>query len=426
MRFANEPARRSWIDVPLLSDFPIQNLPFGVFIPTDDVITLGSRIGDTVIDLSALHQLGYFEGIELPADVFLQDSLNEFISMGAAKCRAVRDRLAWIFDADNDELKNNEGHRKNILFPADEVQMLMPIYVQDYTDFYSSREHASNVGSMFRDPNNPLLPNWLHIPVGYHGRSSSIVVSGVDVQRPKGQILEPGSDRPIFAPSRQMDFELEMAFVTCEGKPLGQSISIDEAEEYIFGLLLFNDWSARDIQRWEYVPLGPFLGKNFASSVSPWIVTLDALEPFRCEGPVQDPPVLPYLTQTGAHHFDIELEVWIGTPTGSSTRVCRSNTRHLYWSMAQQLAHHTSNGCNVNCGDLMASGTISGPTPDSYGSMLELGWKGERPVALNDGTTRRFLEDGDLVEMRAWGEKNGVRIGFGSVRSRLLPASEIV
>jgi fumarylacetoacetase len=422
MRFANDPKRRSWINVPTNSDFPIQNLPFGVFLPSDDVVTIGTRIGDTAIDLSALQQLGYFEGIDLPDDVFLQDNLNDFIQLGQAICRSVRDRLAYLFDVDNPNLQENDAHKEAVLFPVEDVQMLMPVFIQDYTDFYSSREHATNVGIMFRGKENALMPNWLHLPVGYHGRSSSIIVSGVDVHRPKGQSMPDGAESPVFGPSKLMDFELEMAFITRDGKALGDPISIDEAEDYIFGMVVFNDWSARDLQKWEYVPLGPFLGKNFASSISPWIVTLDALEPFRTEGPIQEPEVLDYLKHDGKHNFDIELEVYIQSEGAEESLISRSNMKYLYWSMAQQLAHHTVNGCNINVGDMMASGTISGPTEDSFGSMLELSWKGTRSVKLQNGEERKFLQDGDTVIMRAFGNSNGLRIGFGEVRSKLLPA----
>jgi fumarylacetoacetase len=422
MRFANDPQRRSWINVPANSDFPIQNLPFGVFLPSDDVVTIGTRIGDTAIDLSALQQLGYFEGIDLPDDVFLQDNLNDFIQLGQAICRSVRDRLAYLFDVDNPNLQENDAHKEAVLFPVEDVQMLMPVFIQDYTDFYSSREHATNVGIMFRGKENALMPNWLHLPVGYHGRSSSIIVSGVDVHRPKGQSMPDGAESPVFGPSKLMDFELEMAFITRDGKALGDPISIDEAEDYIFGMVVFNDWSARDLQKWEYVPLGPFLGKNFASSISPWIVTLDALEPFRTEGPIQEPEVLDYLKHDGKHNFDIELEVYIQSEGAEESLISRSNMKYLYWSMAQQLAHHTVNGCNINVGDMMASGTISGPTEDSFGSMLELSWKGTRSVKLQNGEERKFLQDGDTVIMRAFGNSNGLRIGFGEVRSKLLPA----
>jgi fumarylacetoacetase len=298
----------------------------------------------------------------------------------------------------------------------------MPVEIGDYTDFYSSKEHATNVGMMFRDPANALLPNWLWIPVAYHGRASSIVLSGQDIHRPKGQIKPSADEDPIFTPSRQVDFELEMAFITFDGKPLGDSISTEEADSYIFGLCLFNDWSARDIQAWEYVPLGPFLGKNFASSISAWIVTLDALEPFSVESPEQNPKVLPYLEFDGKKAYDIQLQVGILTNNKDETVVCNSNFKYMYWNMAQQLAHHTSNGCNIRCGDLLGSGTISGKSEDSFGSMLELTWRGTKPLKVKDGSERKFINDGDSVVMRGHSELNGVRIGFGELKSKLLPA----
>lgn len=421
---ANDPKRTSWIPVPKNSDFPIQNLPFGVFIPEDDIITTGTRIGDTAIDLSALQQLGYFKGIDLPDDVFLQDTLNDFIALGRPIWRKVRNRLAEIFDENNDELKSRVDYQNQALFPVDHVQMLMPVFVQDYTDFYSSIEHATNVGKMFRDPENALLPNWKHIPVGYHGRSSSIVISGVDLHRPKGQRMTPGTDAPQFGPSARMDFELEMAFITGEGKPLGHRINAEEADEYIFGMVLFNDWSARDIQKWEYIPLGPFLGKNFGSSISPWVVTMDALEPFKVKGPKQNPPVLPYLETNGANNYDIALEVGLAPQGKKETVISRSNYKYMYWNQRQQLAHHTVNGCNINAGDMMASGTISGPTKDSYGSMLELSWAGKEPITLDTGETRSFIEDGDTITMRGHCFNGNIRIGFGAVSTTLLPAIE--
>ncbi|GAA0719528.1 fumarylacetoacetase [Aquimarina litoralis] len=418
---ANNPNRKTWIDTPTNTDFPIQNIPFGVFLTRDDVITIGTRIGDTAIDLGALHQLGYFEGIPLTDDIFLQDSLNDFISDGKKTWRLVRNRIAEIFDAKNNTLKKNKEHCKIVLFTLDEIEMQLPVTVGDYTDFYSSIEHATNVGTMFRDPDNALLPNWLHIPVGYHGRSSSIIPSGIPVHRPQGQKLINGTEKPIFGPSRLVDFELEMAFITTDANLLGEPIPIEEAEDYIFGLVLFNDWSARDIQKWEYVPLGPFLAKNFASSISPWIVTLDALEPYRVAGPKPIKEQLPYLQYEGDKSFDIHLEVAIQPEKAKETVVCRSNFKHMYWNMSQQLAHHTINGCPVNSGDMMGSGTISGPTPDSFGSMLELSWRGEKPVQLDEGGSRKFIEDNDTVIMRGHCEKDGVRIGFGEVSTKLLP-----
>ena len=418
---ANDPNRKSWIPVTADSDFPIQNIPFGVFLTRDDVITIGTRIGNTAIDLGALHQLGYFRDIPLTDDIFLQDTLNDFISDGQKTWRLVRNCIAELFDLKNKELQNNDDHKKVVLFDLDEIEMQLPVQIGDYTDFYSSKEHATNVGSMFRDPNNALLPNWLHIPVGYHGRSSSIVPSGIPIHRPMGQTLPKGADNPVFGPSRLVDFELEMAFITTDANQLGEPIPTDEAENYIFGMVLFNDWSARDIQKWEYVPLGPFLSKNFASSMSPWIVTLDALEPFRVESPKQQPTPLPYLQYTGKKSFDIKLEVDITTENTKPQTITKSNFKYLYWNMAQQLAHHTINGCKVNSGDMMGSGTISGTTKDSYGSMLELTWRGENPIELSDGSQRKFIEDGDTVTLRGYCENENVRIGFGEVSNKLLP-----
>ena len=418
----NDPKRKTWLETPAQTDFPIQNIPFGVFLTRDDIITIGTRIGDFAIDLGALHQLGYFEGIPLTDDIFLQDTLNDFIADGRKTWRAVRNRISEIFEESNPDLRDNPDHRDTVIFALDEVEMQLPVQIGDYTDFYSSKEHATNVGAMFRDPENALMPNWLHMPVAYHGRSSSIIPSGIPVHRPQGQKLPNGASQPIFGPSRQLDFELEMAFITTDANELGQPIPADQAEEYIFGLVLFNDWSARDIQRWEYAPLGPFLGKNFASSVSPWIVTLDALEPFRTASPKPEKEVLPYLEFTGKKTFDINLEVSIKPENKEETVVSKSNFKHLYWNMSQQLAHHPINGCPVNSGDMMGSGTISGPTPKSYGSMLELSWKGSKPVKLKEGGDRKFIEDKDTVIVRGHCEKTGAaRIGFGEISTKILP-----
>ncbi|MBL7473605.1 fumarylacetoacetase [Robertkochia sediminum] len=418
---ANDPNRRSWIEVQKNSDFPIQNIPFGVFLTRDDVITIGTRIGDKAIDLGALHQLGYFKDIPLTDDIFLQDTLNDFISDGKKTWRLVRNRIAEIFDKNNPQLRDHAEHRKAVLFDLEEIEMQLPVLIGDYTDFYSSKEHATNVGSMFRDPDNALLPNWLHIPVGYHGRSSTIIPSGHAIHRPVGQTLPAGSETPVFGPSKLVDFELEMAFITTDANHMGESIPVTEAEDYIFGMVLFNDWSARDIQKWEYVPLGPFLAKNFASSISPWIVTLDALEPYRTKGPEQSPQPLPYLQYEGPGSFDINLQVDLSPEGGEAKTITRSNFKYMYWTMAQQLAHHTVNGCKVNSGDMMGSGTISGPTPDSYGSMLELTWKGENPITLADGSERKFIQDGDTVTMKGYCDNGTTRIGFGQVRTKLLP-----
>jgi fumarylacetoacetase len=422
---ANDIHRKSWITVPENSDFPIQNIPFGVFITKDDVITIGTRIGNCAIDMGALQQLGYFEGIDLTDDMFMQDTLNDFISDGKKTWRLVRNRLAELFDENNPKLRDNKAHKDVVIFKVEDIEMLLPVQIGDYTDFYSSKEHATNVGKMFRDPENALLPNWLHIPVGYHGRSSTIVPSGIPVHRPYGQTLPNGETTPVFGPSRLVDFELETAFITTDANLMGEPIPVEEAEEHIFGMVLFNDWSARDIQKWEYVPLGPFLAKNFASSISPWIVTMDALESFRVKGPEQSPEPLPYLQQKGEKAFDINLEVLIKPENSEETVVSRSNFKYMYWSMAQQLAHHTINGCRVNSGDMMGSGTISGPTEDSFGSMLELTWGGQKPLTLKDGTERKFINDNDTVIVRGFCQKDNLRIGFGEVSSKLLPAVDL-
>lgn len=420
---ANNPKRKSWLSVKENSDFPIQNIPFGVFITKDDIITIGSRIGDYAIDLGALHQLGYFKGIPLTDDIFLQDNLNDFIADGRKTWRLVRNRIADIFDVKNSSLRDNPAHKDKVIFRMDEIEMLLPVSVGDYTDFYASKEHATNVGSLFRDPENALLPNWLHIPIGYHGRSSSIIPSGTPVRRPLGQSKPAeGSNSPGFGPSKLLDFELEMAFITTASNSLGERIPIEEAEEYIFGLVQFNDWSARDIQAWEYVPLGPFLGKSFASTISPWIVTLDALEPFRVANPKQDPAPLPYLQSDKDGSFDINLQVGIQPDGEKETIVANSNFKYMYWTMAQQLTHHTVNGCPVNSGDMMGSGTISGPTKDSFGSMLELTWRGQNPIKMADGSERKFINDHDTVIMRAYCKNDKVRIGFGECTGKILPA----
>ena len=407
---------RSWIEVPENSDFPIQNIPFGV-AKSGKQVFVASRIGNTVINLHQLAKLGYFD---VDSDVFKSYKLNKFIKLGKSFTRQVRDEISAIFSLENAANKDNDKI-KAALYAINEVEMLMPVRVGDYTDFYSSEQHAYNVGCMFRDPNNALLPNWKHIPVGYHGRSSSIVVSGTPIHRPKGQQKPNDNEPPVFGPCKLLDFELEMAFVTYNGKALGQSISTKEADDYIFGMCIFNDWSARDIQKWEYVPLGPFLAKNFASSISPWIVTLDALEPFRVEGPVQEPKVFDYLQYEGNKHIDINLEVAIQPENTKEKVVSNSNYKYMYWNMNQQLAHHTVNGCNIKAGDMMASGTISGNDESAYGSMLEISWKGSKSVAMPDGSERKFILDNDTVIMRGFAQKNGVRVGFGEVKTKVLP-----
>jgi len=410
---------KSWVNVAADSDFSMYNFPFGIFkSKTNSRKGVASAIGNYVVDLAALQELGCFS-IVTDSSILKANFLNPLIQHGKAVTNSIRKSLQDIFEqSDSCGLKAKQNQ---FLIPMEEVDLLLPFEVGDYTDFFSSREHATNTGSMFRDPANALLPNWLHLPVGYHGRSSSIVVSGTPIHRPKGQILPPdGSPNPFFSSTQRLDFELEMGFVVGKETQIGECISTAEAEDYIFGLSLFNDWSARDIQQWEYVPLGPFLGKNFASSISPWVVTLEALEPFRMDGPVQDPKVLQYLEFEGKKNYDIHLEVWIQPENGAATRVSLSNFKYMYWNMCQQLAHHTVNGCNVRVGDLMASGTISGPTPDSYGSMLEIAWKGTKPIQLSDGTERKFIQNGDTVILKGWCEKEGIRVGFGEVSGKIV------
>lgn len=414
---------KSWITVDEQSDFPIQNLPFGIFETQSRDARAGIAVGDYIVDLAMLHEQGFLNMFDGPmSKYFHQPYLNDLIGLGKKVTNQIREKVGDLLDIENALLRDNKKCRELILVAMTEAKMLMPVKVGDYTDFYSSKEHATNVGTMFRDPENALLPNWKHLPVGYHGRASSIIPSGVPIHRPKGQTLPPEAEKPVFGPTKRLDFELEMAFITGKSTQLGESISIERAEDYIFGFVLFNDWSARDIQKWEYVPLGPFLAKSFGSSISPWIVTLEALEPFRTRGPEQSPRVLPYLDFSGNQNFDIELEVGIIPSDGTYNKVCGSNFKYMYWNVSQQLAHQTVNGCNINIGDMYASGTISGPTPDSYGSMLELSWMGTKPIRLSDGTERKFIEDGDTVVMKGYAGNGGVRIGFGELRTQVLPS----
>ena len=413
---------KSFINYPQNSDFSIHNIPFGVAVFNREYIACCTRIGDLVIDLATLFDYGFFDEIEgLNENVFEAYTLNEFIELGKPVTNAVRLKIQELL-LEGSSLSHDEKTIEECFYDLDKVQMMMPLHVQNYTDFYSSIEHATNVGKMFRDPANALLPNWKHLPVGYHGRASSIVVSGINFHRPKGQMKPADAEKPIFGASKQLDFELEMAFVLNKNTEIGESISTQEAEDAIFGMVIFNDWSARDIQSWEYVPLGPFLGKNFCSSISPWVVTLEALEPFRTASPKQEPEVLDYLKFEGDKNFDINLEVYLQPENGEENLICQSNYKYMYWNMTQQLAHHTINGCNVEVGDLYASGTISGSEPNSFGSMLELTWRGQNPLKLSDGSERKFIEDHDTIIMRGFSEKNGIRVGFGEVRGKVLPA----
>lgn len=418
---------RSFIDLPEDHLYPIQNLPFGVFRRKGGSTPgVGVRLGDFVVDCAVLEERRLFRGEYLGGRrPFSQSSLNMFMGLGRPAWREARRSLQDLLRHDNDMLRDDVALRDQVFVPVEDAELLMPAQIGDYTDFYASRQHATNVGTMFRGAENALQPNWLHLPVGYHGRASSVVVSGTDVVRPSGQ-LKPEDGPPTFGPSRLMDFELELGIFVGPGNELGDPITMDHVGEHIFGMVLVNDWSARDIQKWEYVPLGPFLGKSFATTISPWIVSMEALAPFRVEGEQQagdNPEVLPYLQQQEPRVFDLELEVLLQAGgEGAPVTIARSNARNLYWSFEQQLVHHSVNGCNMRPGDLLASGTISGSEPDSFGSMLELSWRGSRPIELANGETRSFLQDGDVVIMRGWGQGEGYRIGLGEVRGRLLPA----
>lgn len=418
--------KSSWIEVPDHSDFPLENLPFGVGKRLNGTVSVYTRVGDMAIDLGAMVACDLLADPRFSGrDLFQTDSLNAFMGSGSTVWSAVRYRLTELLTAGNPEFRDAEDNKHKCLVPVSELTMQIPSHIGDYTDFYSSIEHATNMGKMFRDPENALLPNWKHIPVGYNGRASSIVVSGTPIRRPLGQTKADDADAPSFGPSKLFDIELEMGFFTGPGNTLGEPIPIDKAHEHIFGMAIVNDWSARDIQKWEYVPLGPFLGKSFGTSVSPWVVTLEALEPFRVQGQAQDPPVLPYLQTSRPGAYDLELEILLKTPKMSEGhRICRTNFASMYWSMSQQLTHQTSNGTNIRPGDLYASGTVSGSTEDSFGSLLELTWRGTKPLQLPSGEERKFLLDGDEVIMRAWGEKDGLRVGLDEVRGVVEPAGD--
>jgi fumarylacetoacetase len=407
---------QTWIKIDKNSDFSIYNLPFGVYSTESKNKKIGIAIGDMVLNLEGINKLGVFDDLNIGSNVFVSNYLNDFISLGKKTTVKVREIVQKELCDTSSVLRNNNS----IFIKQEDVTMHMPVKIGDYTDFYSSIEHATNIGTMFRDPKNALLPNWKHLPVGYHGRASSIILSGQNIYRPKGQVMLIDNTAPSFQESSRVDFELEMGFIIGKSTNLGESVSAEEAENFIFGKVLFNDWSARDIQKWEYVPLGPFLAKSFASSISPWVVTLEALEPFKTNGPIQDPEVLPHLSTKGAKNYDINLEVLIQPEKENEKVVSKSNFKFMYWNMCQQVAHHTSNGCNMNIGDMMASGTISGKDPDSYGSMLELSWAGSKPVSLNNGDFRKFIEDNDTVIMRGYCQKESIRVGFGEVRTKLL------
>ncbi|MNY88954.1 Fumarylacetoacetate (FAA) hydrolase family protein [compost metagenome] len=415
---------KSFVEIAAHSDFPLENLPYGIFSEKhNSQARAGVALGEWVIDLAVLEAHGF---CKLPdgKPVFNKPTLNLFIDSGKANWSKVRAELQALLSADNPELRDNQALRDQIFFKQSDVKMHMPVNIPGYTDFYSSKEHATNVGCMFRDPKNALLPNWSELPVGYNGRASSVIVSGTDIVRPSGQIKLPDSERPVFSACRKLDFELETGFIVGKSSQLGQPVPIENAWDHIFGMVLFNDWSARDLQQWEYVPLGPFNAKTFASSISPWIVTLEALEPFKTSSPEQEPKPLAYLREdNSSNSYDIHLSVEIQPENNDQSDViCTTNFKYMYWSMAQQLTHHTIAGCNLQVGDLMGSGTISGPTPDSYGSLLEITWNATKPLTLSNGEQRNFIQDGDTVIMKGYCEKDDLRIGFGEVSGKILPA----
>jgi fumarylacetoacetase len=415
---------KSFIDVREESHFPLENLPFGLFKPRNDKARIGVALGDYVVDLAALESGGFFKDLSPEtAAATTRDSLNEFLALGRPAWRKVREVLQKLLAADTATLRDDKKLRERVFHTQSEVTMQMPVKIGDYTDFYSSYHHAHNVGTMLRGPENALMPNWKWLPVAYHGRASSVVISGTEVRRPKGQIKPPDAPTPVFGPTRSLDYELEMAFLIGPGNSLGQPVPIDQAPDHIFGFVLMNDWSARDIQAWEYQPLGPFLAKDFCTSISPWVVTLEALQPFRKSPSKQDPEPLPYLRAKNDFTFDIHLEAHLKTSQLKTPQtISRTNFQNLYWSISQQLAHHTVGGCNLQPGDLLASGTISGETEESRGCMLELTWRGAKPLKLSNGETRKWLEDGDTLSITGWCEGDGFRVGFGEVSGKILPA----
>ncbi|MCX7834574.1 MAG: fumarylacetoacetase [bacterium] len=416
---SNDPNLQSFLPVAPTNGFPIQNLPFAIASRKgccNDEKFAVTRIGDTIIHLGQLEELGFFDDTPIGGrSIFSQPYLNDFLEFGNHAWIEVRKKLIELFKKDNSILRDHEELKKSILFELHEIEFHLPVRIGDYTDFYSSKQHATNVGIMFRGKENALMPNWLYLPVAYHGRSSSIVISHTSIKRPYGQI-KPQDGAPIYSASKRLDFELEVGAIVGIGNPLGQPIPVDDAENHIFGLMLVNDWSARDIQQWEYQPLGPFLGKNFATSISPWIVTMEALKPFRCSAPIQEPKPLTYLQETERYTYDIQLEIELQTKDDhTTTQICSTNFNTLYWTLKQQIAHHTINGCNLRTGDLLASGTISGDHEHSYGSLLELTWNGKNPIHLNNGKTRTFLEDGDTVIIRGYCQNKDYTISFGEV-----------
>jgi fumarylacetoacetase len=418
----NDPSLRSFIPVDPTSDFPIQNLPYGVFSAKDGLAPrVGVAIGDFVLDLWELEQDSRLEVGEL--GVFAGPTLNPFMALGPKLWSQTRAGISELLRHDNPELRDNSTLRERALVPMADTKLHLPIAVAGYTDFYSSKEHATNVGVMFRGKDNALQPNWLHMPIGYNGRASTVVVSGTKVRRPRGQLKPPNAELPSFGPCKRLDFELEMGVVVGQPSQMGEMLGERQAEQMIFGFVLLHDWSARDIQQWEYVPLGPFQAKAFATSISPWIVTREALEPFRVHGPVQDPTPLPYLQQVRPNNYDLELDVGLrATPMNEAVRICRTNFKYMYWSSVQQLVHHASSGCAMNVGDLLGSGTISGPDKPQRGSLLEISWNGTEPVELAVGIKRTFLEDGDCLSFHGWCQGEGYRVGFGELEGTIVAA----
>lgn len=413
--------KTTFIDVAEGSDFTIHNLPYGIFSTKDSAPRVGVAIGNLILDLSVLEEEGLLPTSGLA--VFNESSLNSFIATGSSFWRKTRQRIQELLSTECRELQENQSLREKAFIKQTDAMMHLPIEVRSFTDFYSSRQHAFNVGCMFRGPENALMPNWTELPVGYNGRASSVVVSGTDIVRPSGQVKMPDSERPVFKACQKLDFELETGFIVGKSNELGQPVSIDDAPEHIFGMVLLNDWSARDLQQWEYVPLGPFNAKTFGTSISPWVVTMEALEPFRCANTAQEPKPLSYLQDKKDNNYDIQLEV-VFEVDGEETVICNTNFKYMYWTMAQQLTHHAISGCNLQIGDLMGSGTISGEEKSSYGSLLELTWNMTEPLTLNNGQVRNFIEDNDTIIMRGHCEKNGIRVGFGEVRGKILPAVE--
>lgn len=425
MTSTTDPSRRSFVPVPTDSHFPIQNLPYGVFRPrSGGAARVGVAIAGNVLDLSELANHHLLDVVAEGKHVFSQGSLNAFMALGPLAWRETRKSISHLLRVDVATLRDDSQLRERAFLSMNDVEMLLPVEIGDYTDFYSSREHATNVGTMIRGPENALNPNWLHMPIAYHGRASSIVVSGTNIRRPLGQRMPDPAGQPMFGPSRSLDFELEVGYVIGTGNPLGQPVPIDQAADHVFGLVLVNDWSARDIQKWEYQPLGPFLSKSFATSISPWVVTLEALQPFHTQGPSQQPAPLPYLSTTANTTFDIQLEAALQASESSvRQRISMTNLRFMYWNMAQQIAHHTINGCNLRTGDLLATGTVSGPSPESLGCLLEITEGGKRPLQLSDGESRQFLEDHDRITLTGWCQGENYRVGFGELTGKVLPAN---